>query len=223
MGFGKPKPTAADWPPIEETESAVLENATTEHYQGFIPQRYIRPIAPHQETEHGQVPNNTLRGTEAHGLYIDSDVAPQNAPQLHYEETHDDERVVHPQYDHATDAYPPVPVRIVDQKPVEITRINVNQYPVVGTTPVRILGQDDKRVRALVGTSGTVTGTLYLLTDVNSSPVMTGFPLPAATAQPLEIRGDQELWASGGISTDAGSIAVYVERVVNGDAEHPSN
>jgi len=233
MAFGKPKDLhqQSDWP-IEETESAVLENPTTQGYPGFKPQMpvYQRPIAPHQVEEIGEVPNNVMRGTEAHGLYGDSHVAPQDAPELNYSRTTDN---IEPELAEYTreDKFDPINVRVVDEKPNEITRIVIGSASVTANlqpsatgplAPVRLVGQDPKRVRTLIGTSGTVTGVIVLLTDLNQNPVY-GWPLPSANAQPLEIHGDQELWVSGVSAADTGTVVSISERMVNGDAQHPSN
>lgn len=229
MAFGKtgPKHQQSDYP-IEETDSAVLEKAVTMKYGGFIPQRYINPLLPQTQDEVGEVANNVERGTEAHGLYGDSHVHPKDIQTLDYPLTTDKVEEILPEYEASEDKYDPINVRIVDEKPNEITRVVIGSAIVQASTmtgpnaPVRIVGQDAKRTRVLIGTSGTITGTLVLLTDLNQNPAY-GFPLPAANAQPLEIRGDQELWVSGVAAADTGTVVTMAERRVNGDAQHPSN
>lgn len=231
MAFGKKPSPAAEYPPIEETDSAVLYDPKTQAYPGFVPQRYISPLLPVRQDEEGEVANNVERGTEAHGLYGDSNVHPKDAQVLDYEKTTDGVTEILPEYEAGEDKYDPINVRIVDEKPNEITRVVIGSAVIQpnaqgGATapnpPVRLVGQDPKRTRVLIGTSGTVTGTLVLLTDLNQSPAY-GFPLPAANAQPLEIRGDQELWVSGVAAADTGTVVTMAERRVNGDAQHESN
>lgn len=227
MAFGHKPEKHAEYPPIEETAATYDGSPETMYYPGFVPQRYERPTKPVLQDEIGQVPNNVERGTEAHGLYGNSDVHPKDSEYLDYSRTHDDIDPTLPEYDAREDKYDPINVRVVDERPNEITRVVIGQVIVqpgtgVPNQPIRLLGQDNKRVRALIGTSGTVTGTVVLLTDVNQQPAY-GWPIPAAVTQPLEVRGDQELWVSGIAAADTASIVVIAERRVNADAQHPSD
>ena len=50
-------------------------------YPGFIPPAYSRPVPPHTIDDFGgasAVPNNTNRGTDSHGVQVDSHVGPKD-------------------------------------------------------------------------------------------------------------------------------------------------
>lgn len=228
MAFGAPrKPRKGEVPVqvIEETDSAVLYKATTMAYPGYHPQRYRNPLLPQMEDEDGgtaSVENNVDRGVESHGRYEASHPDAQDSQLLDYAHTTDYVEEVLPEYDTPEDKYEPINVRVVDDLPNEMTRIVIGSFIVVagaGLVPVRVAGQDSRRRRILIGTVGTVTGTPMLLTDVNTNPAY-GFPLPSASAQAMEVRGDQELWVSGVTAADTFTVAVMAERVTNADPHH---
>lgn len=218
--------------PVDHTTTAVLENATTEAYPGFIPQRYIRPVQAPSDEGHRSggvnryAENNIDRGTEDHGVDVDSHVHAKDDGKSGFEahgHNHsgisDSVAQILPDDEDILDEEYPVPVRIVRDEPIEDVRSVIDSYIVIagaGLTPVRVLGRDRKRTKAIIGTVGTVTGNAVVVSGVNGNPAY-GFPLGGALTQPLITAATDELWVSGQTASDTFTVAVFIERTTNAD------
>lgn len=205
-------------------------------YPGYQPQMYVRPVAPHMWHQGGEVPNNTDRGTEAHGIYVDSHVHPkdQGGEEL-VDQTSYVAQVVPEAH---TKELPPVKVEVVEQYKNEIIRSGVMTVQLLtesvsaqggptqnGMTPIRILGKDPHRKRAFIYvpffTSGGnsalgLVSNIVLLVRQSDLPQY-GFSLAATYQQPMVVETTEELWIAGQNANDTGVVCVYVERVVNED------
>lgn len=223
----------------EGTETTVEAGPDAMAYPGFIPQRYISPLMGPQHAEGGgasAVPNNTLRGTESHGVQVDSHVGPRDSHDAVGMTKEDD--FLPQEMPEASDQneYPPVKVEVVNRDPDEIITsytTTVNIVPTAATqasgsatntgiTPIRILGQDPHRTRAYISvvsfTSGGmaangVASQVVLMGDSNQPPVY-GFPIGTTR---IEVNTTNDLWLAGQNVADAGVVAVYVERTTNAD------
>lgn len=201
----------------------------TMYYPGFQPQMYQRPMQPHVYREDGEVQNNTDRGTEAHGVYVDSHVAPKDHMGL--VETHD---AVPQRMPEADDNREPAPVKveIVNRDPDEIVALQVDVFN-IGTptlssqgtsnydavSPVRILNKDPHRTRALIAISNMTGGTLPVIRPKGGSH-KNGFPLSMASQVPLELFVTEEVYISGSARTDSFTVTVLIERTTNADRLH---
>lgn len=207
-------------------------------YPGFIPPAYSRPIAPELQREgggHDAVPTNTDRGTESHGVQLDSHVGPKDSRDAVAQTEKSDRSPLNmPEHDDMVE-YPPVKVEIVNQDPDEITRITTTTVTIIptantasgsatatGITPIRVLGKDPHRTRAYLFVVSFTSGGLaangvasqaVVIASENQPPVY-GFPLGTAR---MEIQATDEVWVSGQNAADGGVVAVYAERSTNAD------
>lgn len=195
-----------------------FEKTTTAAYPGFIPQRYIRPTMsgkPDPIGDPSQVKNNTDRGTESHGVYVDSKVQPQDAPYLDYEKDHDAKNEIYPE--HEEDC--PLPVRIVESPQRRRIVVQTAQYTmlsVAGDRPFRVLGQDRDRIKARIGlaTSGTTVATVPSLAPNEDTPAAYAYSLVSYNITPgLETTATEELWVIPPTTPGtAYTISVFIER-----------
>jgi len=222
-----------------ETDSTYLDGPDTMAYPGFIPPAYARPLAPelqHESGGHDAVPTNTDRGTESHGVQVDSKVGPKDSLRAVGEltEKSDRNRMLMPEADDNVE-YPPIKVEIVNQDPDEISRITTTTVTIIpsagtasgsvaatGITPIRVLGKDPHRTRAYLfvvsfasgGNSANGTASQAVVLSSENQPPVYGFPLGTAR---LDVYATDEVWVSGQNLADAGIIAVYAERSTNAD------
>lgn len=208
-------------------------------YRGYVPQRYIPPGQPqvHQnagEEGDGTVPNNTDRGNYGHGAVVDSEVWAKD----HSRRDITDQT---PQYmpEHIDQKeYDPIKVTVVDRYADETVMPNIftvqigtiavsaqGQPTSNGLTPIRILGRDPARKRALIYVPNFTSGgnnvlgnasTPVILTSENQLPQY-GFSLTASYQRPVEVFTNEELWVAGQNAADLGVVSVYIERAVNAD------
>jgi hypothetical protein len=217
-----------------DTKDTYLMDETTQAYPGYMPQRYVAPkMGPQKENAgevgDGTVPNNTDRGNYGHGVIVDSEVWDKDhtrkdksdlVPQVMPEE--EDQR-----------EYDPIKVTIVDKSPDEIIKMYVDTYTwngvptntaqgsntQAGNSLVRILYKDPRRKRAIIAVSNMQAGSVPKIYP--SSGNAHGFPIPAATAVPLELTTTEEVWAAGATTADSFTISVLTERCVNSDPYLP--
>lgn len=241
MGFSKHRQGEIQPGMVSQTE----EDATYEGgpdamaYPGFIPPAYQRPIIPSVQPGdggHDAVPNNTNRGTESHGVQVDSHVGPKDSVDAVRGLTEKSDRspLEMPEADDREE-YPPIKVEIVNRDPDEITRITTTTVTIIasantasgspastGITPIRALGKDPHRTRAYLmvvsftsggnAANGAVSQAVVLSSE-NQPPVY-GFPLGTTR---MQIDATDEVWVSGQNLADAGIVAVYAERTTNAD------
>jgi hypothetical protein len=207
-------------------------------YPGYIPQRYIPPVAPVEidnagEVGDGTVPNNTDRGNYGHGVLVDSHVTAKDHSQ---KDKSDFVPQVMPEKADQFE-YEPIKVTVVGEDPDEIIRMNIATYivntpastagggqpTVTGLTPQRVLGHDPRRRRAVIAISNMQGGSVpVMLTQEQSSPAY-GFPIASATTFPLELFTTEEVWVSGSTATDSFTVTVLAERYVNADRLYSTN
>lgn len=222
-----------------ETDSTYLDSPDTMAYPGFIPPAYQRPTLPRTQSDgggHDAVPTNTDRGTESHGVQLDSHVGPKDSLRAVGELTEKSDRspLEMPEADDRQE-YPPIKVEVVNQDPDEITRITTTTVTIIpsantasgsaaatGMTPIRVLGKDPHRTKAFLFLVSFTSGGLaangvasqaVVIASENQPPVY-GFPLGTAR---MEIYATDEVWVAGQNIADAGIIAVYAERTTNAD------
>jgi hypothetical protein len=212
------------------------DTGNNQFYPGYMPQRYISPkMGPQKhnagEVGDGTVPNNTDRGNYGHGVIVDSEVwdkdhsrkdASDGVPQVMPEE--EDQR-----------EYDPVKVTIVDKSPDELTVMSVSTYIVTmpssstgggqptqsGLTPIRILGKNPRRTRAIVAISNMQGGSIpVLLTQEQSNPAY-GFPIASATTFPLVLYTTDAAWVMGSTMADSFTVCVIEESAKNSDPYYP--
>ena len=203
MAFGKKK---------EDQSRSPAEDSVIGDYPGFTPPRYFRPTTPvvEQEDDPSQVPNNVWRGTESHGLLMDSHVHPQNAETEQHEYDESAVAEIYPEFEDDC----PVPVRVVEDQGRHRNDLAIETFTVTGSTPVRILGQDPMRTQArilvLAVPAQVGTGVPVLLANQNSLATY-GFPIPTGGTG-LLLRTDQDLWVAATDATTTFTVAVLSER-----------
>lgn len=244
MAFGKHTRTEIRPGMVSETgdtKDTFRGDADSLNYPGYIPPGYIRPVMGPQEHESGgqsAVANNTDRGTESHGVQVDSHVQPKDSGDaVRFTEKSDRSPQKMPEHDDNEIAlrYEPIKVEIVNQDPDEITRITTTTVTIIptantasgsatatGITPIRVLGKDPHRTRAYLFVVSFTSGGLaangvasqaVVIASENQPPVY-GFPLGTAR---MEIQATDEVWVSGQNAADGGVVAVYAERSTNAD------
>jgi len=225
---------------VEKREDTFNKDADTMYYPGFQPQ-YVNPRITNWIGAYEQTPNHIDRGGYSHGIeYVDgegqvAEYGTVDEPGLHNVKdqmdpsgNHDDLAQIYPEKSTA-DHIQPVRVEVVNRDDIQRTSQVVNAFiittPTVtaqgsptqnGLTAIRVLSADPHRVRALIGTSGTVTGTPVILGGPTANPAF-GFPIPAASAQALVLQTDGEVWVSGSAAGDAATVVVLSERKYNAD------
>lgn len=195
-----------------------FEKTTTAAYPGFIPQRYIRPTMPGKPDPIGdpsQVKNNTDRGTESHGLYVDSQVHPQDDPYLDYEKDHDAKREILPEPEEDC----PLPVRVVETPQRRRIIAQVAQYAslsAAGERPFRILAQDRDRIRTRVSLSSAGATVLVVpgLAQNEETQAAYAYSLIGYNNAPdFETVTTEELWViPPATAGTAYTISVFTER-----------
>lgn len=107
---------------------------------------YTRPVGNFAEEpitplpEHYKGDNHPYRGIEDHGVPSTVEDAPVDSPALNYE---DETAFDYPAETHTQE---PVPVYVVNDSPIEEKDLVPGQFT-IGSTPVRIMVQDRRRMR----------------------------------------------------------------------------
>lgn len=221
--------------PVEHRETLYYRNPNTQYYPGFETQGYQRPVpAPSDEGHrHGGVVTNvghhvedqilTDRGTESHGVDVDSQVGPKDQPEALAHNRRDNKHEILPDDKSHLDEEYPVPVRIVNQEPLQDVDILIERFNVGSNSPpVKLLSKDRRRTVARIATIF-VTGTTApsLISSPASNPATAGFPLPTFSNGVFEVHGTNELWVKMDNATDSFGVSVYQERARNADPHMP--
>jgi hypothetical protein len=202
----------------------------TMQYPGYEPQRYVMPKPiPDDRGVEGEVHNNVDRGTHWHGEdeHLAGEPHDKDVASPHLNHSLIDQ--VYPEHNNE-DYCPPVRVEVVGKDPIQTVVMTIGTFHITtqgaanggqpsqnGLTPVRILGKDPHRRRAVVGLSNVTGGSVpVLLTGEQSSPAY-GYPIPAATNEQFELFTTEEAWVSGSLASDDFIVAVMIERVINAD------
>lgn len=156
----------------------------------YVRPKTPEPIKPIAERYAGE--NLPYRGIENHGVPIwdDSKPAPLDAPELDYAKEEP--------FDYPSAPAKPVAVEVINYKSIEA---NYFVLP-VGTTPVRVLGKDRTRVRALIRCDDDI---VYIGNN-ESVNTNTGAFISNVEAY-TEIKATNELWA---VCATGGTSSIYV-------------
>ena len=245
MGWNKAQQAKPGQVSESGRESQIVESPDNMAYPGFVPQMYMRPVMDDTVNQidymggcASAVPNNTLRGTESHGVQVDSHVGPRDSVDAVGDLTEKSDWLPQNMPEKAdTVEYEPIKVQITNQDPDQIIRVTTNTVNITpapatltgqgrdvatGITPIRILGKDPRRTRAYVyvvsftsgGNAANGVASQAVLLSAENQPPTYGFPLGSTR---MEVLATDEVWVCGQNVGDAGIIAVYAERAINAD------
>lgn len=204
-----------------DRERDVTEDSIIGEYPGFIPQSYVRPVKPTMDglNDPSQVKNNVDRGTEPHGLFIDSDVHPQDAPELDHERDSSAKNEILPEEDEDC----PIPVRVIETPARRRITTEVSQYSVTSLAtdrPFRVLSQDRHRTRTRVSiiTAGLTALTVPGVAPNEETPAAYAYSLVGSNVAPFfETTTTEELWIVPPITPTNYVISVFIERELDID------